>query len=300
MWSVILTCLRGVGKQWFFACFLSSFSLALLFHPSTMAQGPIQQARLTQVLDSPQVFIQNRQAKVNDQATKGQQIRTQTARAELKFNTGAIGRLSHHSVLTVGQCARLRQGTLLVNGAINGCTASVVAGVRGTTYVLAVEASGETQVKVLEGAVTVTPAAFPAEPDEDAGEDLPKEKQFGIPSISDFPWLNPEPAPTPTPSPEPVPPNAQPDGNSPPASGVVVRGGEKVIVSPTGAVGLVLQLTQEDFINLLRGDLFTGFTRQIPGLSKIQQTFQRLFPGVPFPLSIPGLPRLPIPIRLPF
>jgi hypothetical protein len=156
---------------------------------------------------------------------------------------------------------------------------------------LEVQESGEAQIKVLEGEVSVAPTVLPAE-DEDPIEELPKEKQFGIPSLPNIPV--PEPAPAPAPA------EAQPVSNPTSGETVVVRGGEQVAVSPTGEVGLVIKLTQEDFINLLRGDLFSGFSRQIPGLSKIQQTFQRLFPGVPFPISIPGIPGLPIPIRLPF
>lgn len=135
--------------------FLCALLLAVIVPAATAQTAPVKRATITQVLDSAEVFIQNRQAKVNDSANKGQTVRTERARAQLLFNTGAIGRLAHNSVLTVGQCAQLQQGTLLVNGAMNGCTASVVAGVRGTTYILEVEKSGVTEVKVLEGEVTV-------------------------------------------------------------------------------------------------------------------------------------------------
>ncbi len=117
----------------------------------------VNRATITQVLDSNQVYIQNRLAKINDAATRGQQVRTGNARAQVTFNTGAVGRLAPHSVLTVGQCAQLQRGTLLVNGAMNGCTASVVAGVRGTTYVMQVDDQGVAEIKVLEGTVNVAP-----------------------------------------------------------------------------------------------------------------------------------------------
>jgi hypothetical protein len=263
-----------------------------------MAQTPtINQAKITQVLDGSQVFIQNRQAKVNDAASKGQRVRTGEARAQLTFNTGAIGRLAHNSVLTVGQCARLRQGTLLVNGAMNGCTSSVVAGVRGTTYVLEATDAGETGIKVLEGEVTVTRQRVA---EEDA-EPSPGSKQFSLPSIiPSLPSSAPEPEPSPSPDSveAPVEPIATPVPTD--ANQVVLQAGEKVSVSPTGTLGLVEKLTQSEFTNLLRGGLFNGFTLSLPGMSKIQSSFQQLFPGVPFPIRLPSVSIPGLPIRLPF
>ncbi|MBW4695119.1 MAG: FecR domain-containing protein [Lyngbya sp. HA4199-MV5] len=282
--------------------FFCALCLVLATRSPLMAQTPsINQAKITQVLDGSQVFIQNRQARVNDAANKGQRVRTGKARAQLTFNTGAIGRLAHNSVLTVGQCARLRQGTLLVNGAMNGCTSSVVAGVRGTTYVLEATEAGETAIKVLEGEVIVTRQQSPNS-DEDPA---PGSKQFSIPSI--VPSLPiPRAEPTPTPSSDPAEGSSAPIATpaTPPTdpNQVVLKGGEKVSVSPTGSVGLVEKLTQSDFTNLLQGSLFNGFTLSLPGMAKIQASFQQLFPGVPFPIRLPSvsIPGLPVPIRLPF
>lgn len=282
--------------------FVCALCFVLAARSPLMAQTPtINQAKITQVLDGSQVFIQNRQAKVNDSANKGQRVRTGEARAQLTFNTGAIGRLAHNSVLTVGQCARLRQGTLLVNGAMNGCTSSIVAGVRGTTYVLEATEAGETTIKVLEGEVTVTQQKMPESEDEPA----PGSKQFSLPSIVP-PLPTPAPTPSPSPSPDPKEPSAEPLPAPTPASTdanqVVLKGGDKVSVSSTGSLGLVEKLTQSDFTDLLMGSLFNGFTLSLPGMSKIQDSFQKLFPGVPFPLRLPSVsvPGLPVPIRLPF
>jgi hypothetical protein len=229
------------------------------------AQSLINQAKITEILDGTQVFIQNKPAKVKDAANKGQRVRTADARVQLVFNTGAIGRLAQNSILTVGQCARLKQGTLLVNGAMNGCTASVVAGVRGTTYILEVTEGGEASIKVLEGEVTVTKLATPlaeeSETDGSAG-------------------------------------NKQLDADK--EGAVVVAEGEQVSVSSSGVPGVVEKISQEEFTRLLQGGLFNGFIGALPGIGKIQQSFQRLFPRAPFPLSVPGLPSIPIPIRLPF
>lgn len=231
-------------------------------------QSPVNQAEIMQILDSADVFIQNKQAKVKDTANKGQRVRTADARAQLQFNTGAVGRLAHNSVLTVGQCARLQKGLLLVNGAMNGCTSSVVAGVRGTTYVLEVNDAGEANIKVLEGEVTV------ARPTEPMPEEVESEPPAAAPKQLQSEQMNP----------------------------VVLQEGEQVSVSPVGVPGVVEKISQDEFARLLAGSLFNGFTLPLPGLSKIQSSFQRLFPGVPFPISVPGLPipSVPVPIRLPF
>ncbi|MGA7932652.1 MAG: hypothetical protein WCA35_03655 [Kovacikia sp.] len=249
-----------------FAPFLCALLLVLWVQRSpVVAQStPINQATITEVLDSSQVFIQNKQAKVKDSANKGQRVRTAEARAQLKFNTGAVGRLAHNSVLTVGQCARLRQGTLLVNGAMNGCTSSVIAGVRGTTYLLEVNETGEANIKVLEGTVTVTRSSTP-----ENGEESVEEPGSGV---------------------------KQNDA----ADELILAAGEKISVSSSGKPGLVEKLSQADFINILKGSLFDGFTTSLPGISKIQQSFQNLFPGVPFPIEFPGIPSVPTPpVRVP-
>ena len=290
--------LRGVdGKlSRLLLVFACTLWFVVVVQSSIVAQAPtINQARITQVLDSPQVFIQNRQAKLNDSAKRGQRVRTGKARAQLTFNTGAIGRLAQNSVLTVGQCARLQQGTLLVNGAINGCTASVVAGVRGTTYVLEANLSGDASIKVLEGEVTVLQRQEPNDTEPTRGS-----KQFSLPlGLPKLPSLPQNPAPRPLPKPletiDILPTNKKQ---------VVLKAGEKVSISATGTLGLVEKLTQGDFTSLLTGNLFNGFTVQLPGMAKIQASFQQLFPGVPFPVRLPRLtiPRLPIrlPFRLPF
>jgi len=284
--------LRGVDGRLsrLLLIFVCTLWFVVVTQSSIDARAPtITQARITQVLDSPQVFIQNRQAKLNDSAKRGQRVRTGKARAQLTFNTGAIGRLAQNSVLTVGQCARLQQGTLLVNGAMNGCTASVVAGVRGTTYVL--EANrGNRGLKVLEGEVVVSQRQEPNDTEPTAGN-----KQFSLPSgLPKLPSFPRNPASRPLPKPlEPI--DILPTNEKQ----VVLKAGEKVTISANGTLGLVEKLTQGDFTSLLTGNLFNGFTVQLPGMAKIQASFQQLFPGVPFPVRLPRLPSLRLPIRLP-
>ncbi|MGB3202003.1 MAG: hypothetical protein WBA99_13960 [Nodosilinea sp.] len=128
----------------------------LLVAPEHRAQAQTNSAAtVTEILDSNQVYIQNRIAQVNSVAQLRQQIRTQAARASLRFNTGAVARLAHNSSLVVGQCAQLNRGTLLVNGTLNGCSTSTVAGVRGTIYTIEVTEAGDTIIQVFEGEVVV-------------------------------------------------------------------------------------------------------------------------------------------------
>ncbi|WOD41175.1 hypothetical protein [Nodosilinea sp. E11] len=127
--------------------------LALL---GPQAQGQTNAAAtVTEILDSNQVYIQNRVARVNHVAQQRQQVRTGSARTALRFNTGAVARLAHNSSLVIGQCAQVNRGTLLVNGTLNGCSTSTVAGVRGTLYTLTVTKAGETIIQVFEGEVVI-------------------------------------------------------------------------------------------------------------------------------------------------
>jgi len=167
--------------------------LSLCLAQALSATQGITHATIKEILDGTQVFIQNQQAKVNDVAQLRQRVRTGDARAELTFNNGVVARLAKNSILTVGQCARLQRGTLLVNGTVNGCTASIVAAVRGTTYVLEVDESGKQELKVLEGEVLVRREATPdpAEPTTESPQVTP----------SPTPLAQPTPSPTTTPKP---------------------------------------------------------------------------------------------------
>jgi hypothetical protein len=129
---------------------------SLLPTPGHQAQAQaVSAATITEIVDSNQVYIQNRVAQVNSVARQRQQVQTRSARASLRFDTGAIARLAHNSSMVVGQCAQLSRGTLLVNGSLNGCSTSTVAGVRGTIYTIEVTEADETIIQVFEGEVVV-------------------------------------------------------------------------------------------------------------------------------------------------
>ncbi|WOB43156.1 hypothetical protein HNI00_08290 [Thermoleptolyngbya oregonensis NK1-22] len=268
------------------------------------AQTSVTRGTITEVLDGNQVFIQNRQARVNDVANRGQQVRTGRARAQVNFNTGAVARLSNNSVLTVGQCAQLQRGVLLVNGAVNGCTSSVTAGVRGTTYILEVDDDGREEIKVLEGEVVVTKneAGF-IEPSSLMERlerrsrfrrstkqlSLPRRPSLGIPSTRPSP--SPSPSPSPNPLPSPVTESADPQNT------VVLSAGQKVATRRGSPLGPVEDITLEEINAILSGSLFNGYLQSLPGYAAIQSTLQRIYPG----LSLPGVPGLPVPgLRIPF
>ncbi|MEX0267625.1 hypothetical protein AB3R30_00650 [Leptolyngbyaceae cyanobacterium UHCC 1019] len=138
---------------------LSLISLAAIAASPVYAQQ-IKQATLVEILDGDQVFIQDRKASVNQVANLGEQVRTQQARAGLRFNVGAGIRLGRNSSVVVGGgCIRLNRGQVLVAGSTagnRGCLRSVVAATRGTVYIMELEDSGQGRITVLEGAIEVS------------------------------------------------------------------------------------------------------------------------------------------------
>jgi hypothetical protein len=270
------------------------FAIGLCLSSIPLYAQTVNEAKIKEIIDGNQVFIQNQQAKVNDVAKQRQRVRTGDARAELVFNTGVTARLAKNSLLTVGQCARLQQGTLLVNGAINGCTASIVAAVRGTTYVLEVDESGKQEVKVLEGEVAVR-----QEPTPDFAEGADPKQWQKLQPFHQLKQLTNTPEPVPTPETRPLPPlEAKPAEPAPPVlsqpqSEVILKAGEKLDIDAKGVLSIVQKLSQAEFESLLTGALFQGFSEQLSSIDKIRRSFEGLFPGVSFP--IPSLPSLPTP-----
>ncbi len=270
-------------------------AVTLLLSPIKPTTAAVTQATITEIIDGNQIFIDNQQARLNAVAQAQQQVRTGRTRAQLKFNTGAIGRLSQNSQMIVaGQCFNIQSGTILVNGNVNGCTRSRRLSVRGTTYLVEVTAEDDTRIIVLEGEVAVTPVSMTKQ---------------GFP----IPWF---------PRPSESRPNSDSDDESRPDSAntqstpqnsnelnvsgetteetFILKSGEQVSISRLGLRGPILQLTQSEFERLLTGPLFDGFLTELPGIGQIRDVFQQLFPGVSFPsIGVPGL-SLPGGIRLPF
>lgn len=267
--------------------------LASLMMQSAGAQ--VSQATITEILDGNQVYIQNRQAGVNSVAQRRQQVRTGSSRAELRFNTGAIARLAQNSRLTVGDCARLHRGTVLVNGAINGCTQSTVAGVRGTIYTLDVNGTGQETIRVFEGEVIVSSAL------DDEVEEISLAKQLptlSLPrAIDNLPMPSGEDADeTPTVN--------QPAANQHDATvsagdminlaedPITLAAGQQLTLARGAREALLSALSAEDFEALTSGELLREFSQDIPGLADLRRSFETLFPRTPFP-EIPRFNRFP-------
>ena len=111
-------------------------------------------ATVQQILDGNELYIDTHQARVRQQARPPQLISTGNSRGQLGFSSGAVGRLNRESQLRLGsRCFLLDQGEVLISGKQAGCTRSVRLSVRGTNYVLGLNAAGETALSVLEGDV---------------------------------------------------------------------------------------------------------------------------------------------------
>ena len=83
---------------------------------------------------------------------------------------------------------------------------------------------------------------------------------------------------------------------------VVVKAGQRLRLDPAGVVIGLLQLAAGDYLRILDGPLFSGYTSALPGLSSLRNHLNRALPGVRIPSvpdvpirSTPVLPNLPSP-----
>ena len=144
------------------AVLLASSVLVGSVSPAAQASS-FQTAKVRRIVDGSEVYIDKRQAKINQDAKNGQQISTGSSRAELLFDKRALGFIGKQSLITLGrECFRLQQGTVLVNGTQKGCLGSKILGVRGTTYVLTASQDGNYELSVLHGDVSVEDAGSAA------------------------------------------------------------------------------------------------------------------------------------------
>ena len=123
---------------------------ALLAAPTLAA--PLSTAKVLRLVDGREVFVNEKPAQVNQTARSGSILSTRKSRAELLFDSRAIGLLGRNSLIKVGaKCFSLDQGIIVVNGPQKACIGTRVLGVRGTTYVAAKEEDGTYTVSVLAG-----------------------------------------------------------------------------------------------------------------------------------------------------
>lgn len=120
--------------------------------------GKVASAVVEEILDGNQLYIESRRARLQERAQSPQQIRTEASRGQLRFGTGASGRLNRFSQIRLGSsCFLLNQGEVLISGRQSGCTRSSRMSVRGTNYLVTLAPSGEADVKVLEGELELEP-----------------------------------------------------------------------------------------------------------------------------------------------
>ena len=126
-----------------------------LLSPEAIA-APFNSATIRRIIDGREVFIDRRQAAVNQTAGRDQELSTGSSRAEVLFDRRALGFLGNNSLIRLGQdCFRLDRGQVLVNGPQNSCLGTKVLGIRGTTYVLSVREDGNYDLSVLNGEAEV-------------------------------------------------------------------------------------------------------------------------------------------------
>lgn len=119
-----------------------------------------ESAVVQDILDGQELFIDQRQARVQQKAQAPQQLSTRNSRGQILFNGGAVGRLNRFSNLRLGSsCFLIDRGQVLISGSQNGCTRSARLSVRGTNYLIEVDADGGSDISVLEGSVVVEPLA---------------------------------------------------------------------------------------------------------------------------------------------
>lgn len=100
-----------------------------------------------------EVFIEDQVAQESDDATLGEEVRTEEARAQLSFNNGAAGRIDENTSIVVGQCIEVEQGAIVASGPANGCLSDFAVGVEGTIYLMQIDQDNIGQINVLEGQV---------------------------------------------------------------------------------------------------------------------------------------------------
>ena len=148
--------------------------------PAAAESAPFNSATIRRIIDGREVFIDRREATVEDTADRGQELSTGSSRAEVLFDRRALGFLGNNSLIRLGEdCFRLDRGQVLVNGPQNACLGTKVLGIRGTTYVLNIQDDGNYELAVLSGEAVVGDAVEIEE--EESSRDI----------LSMYPKLNP-------------------------------------------------------------------------------------------------------------
>ncbi|MBP0021250.1 MAG: hypothetical protein J7647_27320 [Cyanobacteria bacterium SBLK] len=85
-----------------------------------------------------------------------------------------------------------------------------------------------------------------------------------------------------------------PDANNPP-NPIVLRGGQQLAIDPAGIFGQIFPLSQEEVEGILQDSLFRDFESRLPGMKKLQQALERLYPDIHLP-RLPGFKKFVPPL----
>ncbi len=90
------------------------------------------------------------------------------------------------------------------------------------------------------------------------------------------------------------------DSSSESPTKLILEQGKKVSISEDGQIGKPQSITLEEIKTILEGSFFSGYSRKLPGADKLQQSLQKLFPGISLPnpvhsISTPSIPTPSIP-----
>ena len=122
------------------------------------AQAARQVATVREILDGNELFVDAKQAKVNQKARTPDVISTKASRGMVAFASGATARINRNSQFKLqSDCFLLTSGQVLVSGPQNTCLPSVKLSSRGTNYLVTVLPDGSTELKVMQGTVTLQP-----------------------------------------------------------------------------------------------------------------------------------------------
>ena len=91
--------------------------LILLVGPAllTLPAAASESAVVQEILDGNELYIDGKTAQVKQKAVAPQKVSTQNSRGQIRFDSGAAGRLNRFALLKLGQgCFLVEKGQILV------------------------------------------------------------------------------------------------------------------------------------------------------------------------------------------
>lgn len=219
------------------------------------AAEPPMRATVQEILDRPELFIEARQARVQDVPAQPERISTRNSRAQLRCSSGAAGRLTRHSQLRLGTgCFLLEQGQVLVSGRQSACTRSLRLSVGGTNYILEHYDNGDAAVVSLQGVLAVELLEGDAGIGSDVGSAAGPAAGAGAPR------------------------------SAPP---LLVASGQRLRLLRRLGMTTLIALTPADYRAILEGPFFQGFQQRLPDQGALEDYLAASVPGVSLPRPAP-------------